>query len=173
MKRSLFSRHGFLILFAFLAPLALVAETDSAALVVRGEVDKPLQLTLADLRAMPRSSVKAREKDGTEATFEGVTLAELIKLARPKLTEKCCGNAANACIIVHAADNYRVVFSLPEIGADFSDRKVLLADRRNGKPLAESQGPLRLIVPGEKVHARWVRQVRVLELVHVVSDTKP
>lgn len=168
--------HRFVTTFALvlaLAPLALVAETNSAALVVRGAVDKPLQLTLADLQAMPRNRVKAREKDGAAATFEGVALTELIKRSNPQLTEKCCGNAANACVIVRAADNYRVLFSLAEIDMSFTDRKVLLADRRDGKPLTELQGPLRLIVPGEKVHARWVRQVRTLEVVRVAADATP
>jgi len=40
------------------------AETNFVALFVRGEVDKPLQLSLADFQAMPRSTVKAREKNG-------------------------------------------------------------------------------------------------------------
>jgi hypothetical protein len=37
---------------------------------------------------------------------------------------------------------------------------ILLADRRDGQPLAAAEGPLRLVVPDEKRHARWVRQVR-------------
>ena len=54
------------------------AETTSAALFVRGEVDKPLQFSLADFQAIPRSTGKAREKDGAEVTFQGVALIELI-----------------------------------------------------------------------------------------------
>jgi DMSO/TMAO reductase YedYZ molybdopterin-dependent catalytic subunit len=145
--------------------------TNSSALVVRGEVDKPLQLTLADVRAMPRSTVKVREKDGTEATFEDVALAELVK--RAKTHGEMLRNAANAYLIVRAADNYRVVFSLAEIDGAFTDRKILLAYRHARKAMTESQGPLRLIVPGEKVHARWVRQVRTLEIVRVGGDAKP
>jgi hypothetical protein len=34
----------------------------------------------------------------------------------------------------------------------------LLADRRDDKPLSGQAGPLQVIVPGEKKHARWVRQ---------------
>jgi hypothetical protein len=56
---------------------------------------------------------------------------------------------------------------------DFIEREIVLADKRDGKPLADAQGPLSLIVPGEKVHARWVRQVKSLEIVRVGTDEKP
>jgi DMSO/TMAO reductase YedYZ molybdopterin-dependent catalytic subunit len=153
--------------------LGLAADTNPPALIVRGEVEQPLALSIIELQTMPRTTLRAREKDGTEAIFEGVALAELIKRAKPRLTEKCCGNAANTCVVVRAADNYRVVFSFAEIDPEFTERKVVLADRRDGKPLSESQGPLRLVVPDEKVHARWVRQVRALEIVRVGADAKP
>src|SRR5262249_21527632 len=143
------------------------------ALLVRGEVENPLQLTLADLRAMPHLTVKAHDKNGEEVSFDGVALAEILERAKPKLTAKCCTNAANACVIVRAADNYRAVFALAEIQPDFTDRKIILADRANGRPLTEGQGPLRLLVPGEKIHARWVRQVKALDVVRVTGEAKP
>ena len=63
-------------------------------------------------------------------------------------------------LLVEAADDYRVVFALPELDPAFTERVILLADRRDGQPLAAAEGPLRLVVPDEKRHARWVRQVR-------------
>jgi hypothetical protein len=36
---------------------------------------------------------------------------------------------------------------------------VLVADRRDGNPMNQDEGNLRLILPHEKRHARWVRQV--------------
>jgi len=56
------------------------------------------------------------------------------------------------------------VFALPELDPAFSDRIILLADRRDGKLLAGKEGPLRVIVPGEKRHARWIRQVIALKM---------
>jgi DMSO/TMAO reductase YedYZ molybdopterin-dependent catalytic subunit len=156
-----------------LAPLLLLfqpgfaADANTPALMVQGAVEQPFGLSMAEFRALPRTKLNALEKDGRETTFEGVGLWELVKRAKPRLTEKCCGNAANACVIVQAADNYRVVFSLLEIDPDYTDQKVMLAARQDGKPLSDSQGPLRLVVPAEKVHTRWVRQVRSLEVVLV------
>jgi hypothetical protein len=34
-----------------------------------------------------------------------------------------------------------------------------LADTKDGQPLPPREGPFRIIVPGEKRPARWVRQV--------------
>src|SRR5262249_37896459 len=165
-----------IILNSLLAALTLsapAAKSDDIVLKVVGEVEQPLSLKLTELRAMPRITLKAREKNQEEATFEGVSLAEIIKRAKPRLNEKCCDNAANTCVIIHAADNYRAIFALPELDASFSDRKILLADLREGKGLADSQGPLKLIVPDEKMHSRWVRQVSRIEIVRVASPTKP
>ena len=45
---------------------------------------------------------------------------------------------------------------------DLTDRVILLADVKDGQPLPPREGPFRIIVPGEKRPARWVRQVRVV-----------
>ena len=50
-------------------------------------------------------------------------------------------------LLVEAADDYRVVFALPELDPAFTERVILLADRRDGQPLAAAEGPLRLVVP--------------------------
>jgi hypothetical protein len=48
---------------------------------------------------------------------------------------------------------------LPELDLALPDRVIPVADRRQGKPMSASVGPLRITVPGEKRHSRWVRQV--------------
>jgi hypothetical protein len=54
------------------------------------------------------------------------------------------------------------VFSLAELDPELTDRIFLLADTKDGQPLPLREGPLRIIVPGEKRPARWVRQVKAL-----------
>jgi hypothetical protein len=61
--------------------------------------------------------------------------------------------------LVEAADGYRVLFSIAELDAKFTDRTVIVADQKDGQLLPASEGPYRLIVPGEKRPARWARQV--------------
>ena len=67
-------------------------------------------------------------------------------------------------VVARAPDGYQVLFSLAEFDQAFSDRVIILADRRDGKPLDKREGPLRIIVPGDKRHARWIRGVDTLEV---------
>ena len=125
-----------------------------------GDIERPQQWTLDDLAALPRREVRARDRDGSEATFTGVALVDLLRLAGVPLGTELRGGNMALYLLVDAADDYRVVFALPELDPAFTERVVLLADHRDGQPLAAAEGPLRLVVPDEKRHARWVRQVR-------------
>jgi hypothetical protein len=62
-------------------------------------------------------------------------------------------------VVIEATDGYRAVFALVELDSAFTDRVVLIADRRAGKPLSTKEAPYQVIVPGEQKHARWARQV--------------
>jgi DMSO/TMAO reductase YedYZ molybdopterin-dependent catalytic subunit len=138
------------------------AQDNGARLSVSGEVEKPLRLTLSDLSKMPRRSVKAKNpdgKDGKDVTYEGVELREVLSRAGVRFGEEMRGKAVANYVLIQAADKYEAVFALAELDPAFSDRLILLADSADGKPLADSNGPLQIIVPDEKRHARWVRQV--------------
>ena len=137
-------------------PLAAAGEV---VFRIGGDVERPQQWTLDDLAALPRREVRARDRDGTEVIFAGVALVELLRLAGVPLGEKLRGSNIALYLLVDAADGYRVVFALPELDPAFTERVVLLADHRDGQPLAAAEGPLRLVVPAEKRQARWVRQV--------------
>jgi DMSO/TMAO reductase YedYZ molybdopterin-dependent catalytic subunit len=154
-----------ILMAAFLA-MPAAAQTN-IVVTVRGTVEQPLSLAIADLQAMPRIKLTTREKDGSEATFEGVALYEVVNRAKPKFSEHCCSNAINMIVVIKAADNYQAAFSWPELDPKFDNRTVLLADQRNGQPLKPPQGPLQLIVPDDKVHARWVRQANLIEVLPV------
>jgi DMSO/TMAO reductase YedYZ molybdopterin-dependent catalytic subunit len=138
------------------APLAATGEV---VLRIGGDIERPQPWTLDDLAALPRREARAHDRDGTEATFAGVALVDLLRLTGVPLGTELRGSHMALYLLVEAADGYRVVFALPELDPAFTDRVVLLADRRDGQPLAAAKGPLRLVVPGEKRHARWVRQV--------------
>jgi DMSO/TMAO reductase YedYZ molybdopterin-dependent catalytic subunit len=135
------------------------APTSRLVLRVRGDVPRPLELTAPEFGRLPRHTVRAKDHDGKEADFEGVPLVEVLKTSGVKFGQDLRGPALATYLVVEAADGYRAVFALAELDPAFTDRVILLADRRDGKPLGQSEGPLRVIVPGEKRHARWVRQV--------------
>lgn len=133
-------------------------------LSVGGEVERPLKLSAIDLARLPHRTVRAKEHDGKEATFEGVELGEVLKLAGVKFGEAMRDKSLALFLVAEARDGYRAVFALPELDHAFTDRIILLADRRDGKPLAASEGLLRIVMPDEKRQARWVRQVNSLTI---------
>jgi DMSO/TMAO reductase YedYZ molybdopterin-dependent catalytic subunit len=128
-------------------------------LTVSGEVDHPLKLTASDIATLPTLTVRAREHNYEEATFKGVALIEVLKMAGIKFGESMRGKALSIFFVVKASDGYQVIFTPPELDPAFTDRIVLLADEKNGAPLSTAEGPLRIIVPDEKRQARWVRNV--------------
>ena len=140
------------------APAPRAAASD-VVFRIGGDSARPQQWTLDELATLPRREVRARDRDGTEATFAGVALVDLLRLAEVPLGEKLRGSHMTLYLLIEAADGYRVVFALPELDPAFTERVVLLADHRDGQPLTAAEGPLRLVVPDEKRQARWVRQV--------------
>jgi hypothetical protein len=125
-------------------------------------VERELKLGPADLSKLQRRSVRAKDHSGTESTFEGVALVDVLQLAGVKFGDGLRGKSLALYLVVEAADGYRAVFALPEIDPAYNDRVVLLADRRDGAKFSDADGPLRIILQGEKRQARWVRQVTAL-----------
>lgn len=117
---------------------------------------------------LPRTSVQAIDHDGKEVAFEGVAAREVLKTLNAPLGKELRGKNLVLYVVAEAADGYRAVYALTEFDGDFTDRIILIADRRNGQPLAEKEGPLRIVVPGEKRPARWLR-----ELVRISVERAP
>jgi DMSO/TMAO reductase YedYZ molybdopterin-dependent catalytic subunit len=139
-------------------------------LQVSGEVTTPLDLGSSDLASMPRTKLSTKDHEGKPSVFEGVLLTEILKKAGVNRGAPLRGGALTQYLLVEARDGYRVVFALPELDQEFTDGIVLLADQRDGKPLVAPEGPLRLVVPAEKRHARWVREVTTLTIQKVPVD---
>jgi DMSO/TMAO reductase YedYZ molybdopterin-dependent catalytic subunit len=137
------------------------------ALLVKGEVKSELKPTLAELQALPNSAVTVAEREGGNAKYEGVLLHEILSRAGVPFGESLRGDALRLCVIVKAADGYKVAFALAEMDPAVTDKKVVLAFRREGKELDVEVGPLRLVIPDEKRHSRWVRRVTELEVIRL------
>lgn len=97
-------------------------------------------------------------------TYEGVPVTEILRRAGAPLGEQLKGPQMTLYVLVNAIDGYRAVFALPEFDPGFTDQVILLADRRDGHPMTAPDGPFRIVVPQEKRHARWVREVTSLEV---------
>lgn len=135
-------------------------------LTVQTEPGKQTVLTRADIEALPRTNVTVAAGD-TPATFVGVPLRAVLEKAGVSFGESLRGKRLASCLLAEAADGYRVLFTLPELDSAFTDKQIVLAFSKNGKPLDEKGGPYRIVIPDEKRMARWVRQVTTLKIVEV------
>ena len=148
-----------LLLLLFFAT-QLTAQT----LEVSGEVEKPLKLSVAELELLPHQTVDAVEHSGEKAQYTGVPIYQILKSAGVPMGEQLRGPALSLYIVVIASDGYQAVYALPELDPLANEGPVILADQKNGRPLDATIGPLRIILPKEKRHARWVRQVIKIEV---------
>jgi hypothetical protein len=123
-------------------------------------------LTAVQIAALPHVTVNAKDHD-VPAQFGGVPLATLLSNAGVQLGDKLRGPRLTEVLTVEATDGYKVVFALAEVDPAFATREIILADKRDGKPLDVKEGPLRIVAPGDKRPARWVRQVIGLKLAPV------
>ncbi len=140
------------------------SQDNSAYFTVGGEVLKPLKLSVKELSSLKSSEVKAKDRDGKEHTFKGVMLWTILDSAGVTLGKDLRGENLAKYVLVKASDGYEVVFSLPEIDPEFSEKIILLAYEVDGKPLAANEGPFRLVVPQDKKHARWIRQLNSIQI---------
>ena len=122
------------------------------------------KMSIAEIAKLPHIRLRAKDEKGRESLWEGASLNEVLKAAGVKFGEAIRGAALANYLLVEAADGYRVVFALPELDPAFSDQTFLLAYRRDGRPMDENDGQLRIIIPHEKRHARWVRRVVALSI---------
>ena len=139
-------------------------ESGSQYFTVGGEVPKPLELSIKDLLALKSSEAKIKAGDGKEHTYRGVMLWMILDSAGVTLGKDLRGKNLAKYVVVKASDGYEVVFSLPEIDPEFSDKVILLAHEVDGKPLPAGEGPFRLVVPQDKKHARWIRQLNSIQV---------
>jgi len=169
MKTSIYA----ILLTFFLTVSALAQDKGAKVLTVKSteailSVDagdsKISDLKSADLAKLLRREIKAKDHDGRETLFSGVDLVAVLKLAGVKFGKEAKGANLISFLTVEAADNYRVVFAMTEFDADFTDKIILLADSRDGKPLSKEAGIFRLVVPDEKKQGRWARQVVSLKV---------
>jgi DMSO/TMAO reductase YedYZ molybdopterin-dependent catalytic subunit len=146
---------------------AFAQASPAAALHVTGEVPNHLELSLADIAALPRQTIHVTDEKGNPAEYAGVPVADILKKAGAPLGKEMKGRNLALGLVASAPDGYHVLFSMAEFDPNFSDRVIILADRRDGKPLDAREGPLRFVVPGDKRHARWIRGVTTLEVLTV------
>jgi hypothetical protein len=144
------------VLLACVAGAAPAGARQNPSIEVTAPDGKVQQVALDRL---PRATVDVSEDD-KPASYEGVLLGDILAAVGVPRGSMLRGPALSQFVVVEARDGYRVVFTLAELDKGFSDTTVLLAHRRNGAAIDPELGPLRIVVPQEQRHGRWIRQVQ-------------
>jgi DMSO/TMAO reductase YedYZ molybdopterin-dependent catalytic subunit len=132
-------------------------------LQIGGAVSRPLTLSAADFGSMRHQEVFADAHD-QKGVFAGVALIDLLTRAGVPSGDDLEDMDLTKFVLVTGANGYQVSFALAELDSGFTDRVVLVADSKDGKPLPVDAAPYQLVVPGEKRTARWVRQVIAIDV---------
>jgi len=155
--------------FALLTGLVFAQSPPATVLSVQGDIASPLSLTADDLAKMPRETATVPAADGSKIVYEGVTLLALLQKAGAPFGKQLRGKVLSSYVVAKAQDGYQVIFTLGELDPDFGNETILVADKRDGKPLADKQGPLRLVCPNDHEGARSVRMLQTLEVVRLAK----
>jgi Oxidoreductase molybdopterin binding domain len=129
-------------------------------------MESRLFLSRADLEPLPHLKVTTGVS-GQSSTFEGASLKAVLQRGGVEFGQSMKGKRLATCLLVEAADGYRVVIALPVLDEAFTDKQFVLAFLKDGKPLDDKEGPYRIVIPDEKRMARWVRQVTALKIAEV------
>ena len=150
-----------LCIFGILPVLRLKAQTSTKQVSVKvtGEVVTPLELKLADMQQFKQTEVVRKDKDNKEHSYSGVMLSDILQKAGVTQGKDLRGKNLTKLVSVDASDGYQVIFALAELDKDFTDRNIILATQVDGKPLAQGDGPFRIIVQDEKKPARCIKMV--------------
>jgi hypothetical protein len=157
-----------LLALIFCLSLRAHAQQNAGISVIRDKA-APFVIQPADWTVFRRIEINAKDKDGITHAFSGVALSDLLQKAGVAMGGQLRGANMAQYLLVKAGDGYEVVFSLPELDSAFAQQTILLADQMDSKPLPAGRGSYRIIVPAEKRPARWIWDVRTLE-VHFAKD---
>jgi Oxidoreductase molybdopterin binding domain len=105
------------------------------------------------------------EADDQNGVFAGVALVDLLSRAGVPSGDDLENKDLTKIVLVTGADGHRVAFALAEVDRGFTDRVILVADSKDGKPLPADAAPYQLVVPGEKRPGRWVRRIIAIDVV--------
>jgi hypothetical protein len=135
------------------------APVSEVTLVVKTIDGRVLNLGPQDFAKLPQLHVSATDHDGKKHQYDGVSLRDVLTSAGVPTGDGLRGKEMADYIVAEGSDGYRAVFSVAELDPAFSNTQVIVATKVDGQPLSAHDGPLRLVVPGDKRPARWVRML--------------
>ncbi|RUL61458.1 molybdopterin-binding protein [Dyella dinghuensis] len=159
-----------LLAFSSINVAAQTAPADQPVVRVIADGKAPITLDHTALAAMPRVSVTASAHHEAPSRWQGVSLQSILQKVDAPSGEKLRGHAMTTIVRVTASDHYQIVFSLAELDPMLGNEQAMLADTQDGHPIAKD-GPYRIVVPGDKRPARWIRSVTTIEVINTAAPS--
>ena len=134
----------------------------SVALTLKGRLNNPRSIGMAELQAMPATTVEVSHTghNGAQTNrYTGVLLWTLLKAAEP-IDENGPRTHLQHTIRATGQDGYSVVLAIGEIEPDFEGKQVLVAYAQDGQALTS----LKLVVPADAKAGRSVRDLVAIDV---------
>ena len=140
----------------------------STALTVEA-LGHAITLSLADLQAMPQTTVTAFNAHNKQTeTYSGPLVADVLAKAGLSLSGATQRQVLDSYVLASGTDGYFVIFSGVEVQPGLQKTQTIVAIARSGQPLSVT-GAFQLIDPADAKPARWVRNLNALRVM-AVSD---
>jgi len=147
----------------------------AGTIVVNGDVANPLTLTTAQLAQLGSRTMNVNFLNGANpvsASEQGPLLEDVIRMAKPKIDNRCPNDALRFYIQASATDGYSSLLSWGDISPLYGNRVPLLSVNENN--VALTGGP-RVLAPGDVRGGRYVSGTLILTVVRAapaVSEKK-
>ena len=143
--------------------------------LVNGDVGSPLTLTTAQLQSLGSRTMNVNFLNGANpvsASEQGPLLEDVIRMAKPKIDNRCPNDALRFYVQASATDGYSSLLSWGDISSAYGNRAPLLSVSENGAAL--TAGP-RVLAPGDVRGGRYVSGTLILTVVRAkpaISERK-
>jgi hypothetical protein len=168
-------RHFSVLLKLFAAVVftaCFVSAQESTTLAVRGDIVKPRQWSIEDLKqqfSKDTQTIKFATGKDAQQTGIGIPLLSVIQAAGPKVEKTPKHYDLTFIVIVEARDNYRVFFSMGELLPQGGNMQAWLIWDVDGKPLSGKEAPYRLVFLSDRGRDR---EIYGIATIHLVDGTK-
>lgn len=158
------------LVLLLLAAAPLLGQPAPPVIRIPGAPERPLDP--ASLLGRSQRDVRIEDAAGNTIVYHGAALLDVLEKSGLDL-KTMAGQRASAAQVVLATgrEGYTVVFSVGELTANRSNPKVFLVAESSEGDLPENEGPVRLIVYGDK--ARSAYGLARIELRALADNAKP
>ncbi|HEY4191455.1 MAG TPA: hypothetical protein VGM46_02315 [Mesorhizobium sp.] len=151
-------------LLVALAPgLAAAGPAAAQGIEISSAKGAVISISAASLAKLPGIEQDARfqtAKGVSNGHYKGALLWDVLK-ANGAIAETGHHDDLRQVFAVIGRDGYRIDFSVGEIAPEFGNKPMMIATDVDGKPIADG---FRLVVPGDRLGARNVRDVVRIEI---------